>query len=259
MSPIPPPPDPANSITVTALDIITAAMIEIGALAAGEQVSLDDSAWVKQKLQRLIDRYNARRPMVYSVIFSTFTLPVNTQPIMIGPSNTANFNMIQRPVDILTIGLLLTDSSPPVEIWVNRRDHDWWAEQRIKQLTSTLPTDFYYSPDWPLGSLYLWPIPTAVNNLIIQSRLVLPEFTNYNQSFSMPPAYWDAIVYPLAISLCPSFERTASPDLLRLSAEAIKAVESLNIQSPRGTTADAGMPGVGRRGDFNYYSGMPNQ
>jgi hypothetical protein len=54
------------------------------------------------------------------------------------------------------------------------------------------------------------------------------------------------------------FERPVSPDLQRLTLAAIKAVESNNVKSPRGKTGDAGMPGYGQRGDFNYYSGMPN-
>lgn len=255
--PVPSPPNSANSLTVTALDLIKAAMQEIGALAMGETPSNEDSAWVLSKLQRLIDRYNARRPLVYSVNFTQFALVLNTQPITIGPG--AMFDVNQRPVDIDSISLVLNNTSPTqVEIWVNKRDKDWWAQNRVKNLTSTLPTDYYYEPNWPNGNLFLWPIPSAANNLLLQYRTVLAEITNYNQPFTLPPGYWDAIVYPLAVSICPSFERQATPDLVRLAAEALKAIEVNNNKSPRGTTGDAGMPGVGNRGDFNYYSGMPN-
>lgn len=247
----------ANSITVKANDLIVAALQEIGALAAGEQAAPEDSATVLQKLQRLIDRFNAKRTMIYNVNFSVFTLPVNTQPITIGPG--AMFDVNQRPVEIVSMSLILNNTTPTqVEIPIHMRDDAWWADQRVKNLTSVLPTDCYYSPDWGNGNIYLWPIPTQVNQVRIESRLVLSEITTYAQTFSLPPGYWDAIVYSLAESLGPMFQKPATPDLLRLKAYAIQAIESNNIKSPRGKTGDAGMPGVGERGDFNYYSGMPN-
>ncbi len=257
--PIPPPPPAENSITTNALKMIGAAMKEIGALAAGETLPIEQAADVLEKLQRLIDSFNARRPMVYSQTFTSFVLPVNTQPVLIGPGSSANFQVTQRPVDIDSIGLILNNTTPTqIEIWLNKRDKDWWAEQRVKNLTSTLPTDFYYEPDWEFGSIFFWPIPTTTNNVLIQSRTVLKQITNYGQSILLPPGYWNAIVYCLAESIGPMFERPISSDLLRLKQEAMKVLQTNNIHSPRGTTGDAGMPGMGRRGDFNYYSGMPN-
>jgi len=250
-------PTTANSITVKALDLITAAMQEIGALAGGETPSSDDQAWVLQKLQRLIDRYNAREAMVYNVNFSLFTLQANHSPHTIGPGQ--DFDVNQRPVKIISAAVVLTQDPSNVDVPLNIRDEQWWADQRVKNLTSTYPTDLYYSPDWPNGQCLFWPIPTQANGMRLQMATILGQITDYAQTFSMPPAYWDAIVYPLAVSLCPSFERTASQDLLRLESKAIKAIQTNNIASPRGSSADAGMPGLDRRGDWNYYSGMPNQ
>lgn len=256
---IPPPPLSPNSITVTANDLINAALQEIGALAPGEQASNDDAPWTLQKLQRLIDRYNARESWIYAVTFPVFSLAglTATQPITIGPG--AQFQVVQRPVEIKSATLILVNTSPTqVEIPIYIRDAAWWADNRTKNLTSTLPTDLYYEPDWPNGNIFLWPVPTAVNSIRLELRTILPEITSYRQQFSLPPGYWDAVVYPLAVSLCPSYEKTASPELLKLEAAAVKAVMGNNIQSPRSEASDAGMPGLGNRGQFNYYSGQPN-
>lgn len=245
----------ANSITVTALSIINAAGNEIGALAAGEQFSSDDQAWVLQKLQRLIDRYNARLPMIYNVNFTLFTLnpPATPQtPTTIGPGG--NFDVSQRPVSIPSIGLIL-NGTPGVELPLTARDQDWWAVNRIKGLTSTLPTDYYYDPAWPMGNIYFWPVPTASHQVNVQSRLVLGEYTTYAQNFSMPPAYWDAIVYELAISIGPSFEREASATLIGLWKASIKTVQSNNISSPRLAT-DAPSQSGSSRPDFNFLDGL---
>ena len=251
---------PANSITVTAAQLISAMMQEIGVLAAGEQPSLDDSAWGLQKLQRLIDRYNAREAMVYNVGFQQFTLVPNLAPHTIGPTPAVGpaptFVVNQRPVDIPTIGLIFSSGAAGTEIPLYKMTQDEWAAERVKNLTSSFPIKYYYSPDWPNGSIFFWPIPTTVNNVLIQQRLVLGQITAYNQMFSMPPAYWDAIVYPGAISLCPSFKKTASPELKQLAAEALKAIQTNNIKSPKGSTLDAGMPGTAD-GGFNWQTGGP--
>lgn len=245
-----------NSITVQALDIIKAALQEIGVLAAGEIPSSDDQAWVLQKLQRLIDRYNARQTMVYNVNFTLFTLnpPATPEtPTTIGPGG--DFDVNQRPVFIPNIGLIL-EGTPGVELPLNRRDDDWWANNRIKGLTSTLPTDYYYSPAWPLGQLFFWPVPTTSHQVRVESRQVLGEITAYDANFSMPPAYWDLIVYELAISLAPSFERSASPELLALWKASIKAAQVNNISSPR-LASDAPTQPTGQgRPDFNFLDGL---
>jgi hypothetical protein len=249
-----------NSITVTALDLISAAMQEINYLAAGETVPADDSAWGLQKLQRLIDRYNAREAMIYNVGFEQFTLVPNLAPHTIGPTPAVGpaptFIVNQRPVDIPSIGVQLVSSTPVTEVPLYKMTQDEWAAERVKNLTSSFPTKYYYSPDWPNGSIFFWPIPTAVNNVLIQQRLVLAQVTAYNQKVSMPPAYWDAIVYPLAISFCPSCGKSASPELRQLAAEALKAMQTNNMKSPKGTTLDAGMPGTGN-GGFNWQTGGP--
>ena len=248
-------PTPANSITVSALDLIKAALYEIGALAAGEIPATDDQAWVLQKLQRLIDRYNARLPMIYNVGFNLYTLQANHQPHTIGPGG--DFDVSQRPVGIESASIVLIQGGSNVDVPINIRDDQWWSNERVKNLKSTYPTDLYYSPDWPLGQCFFWPIPSQANGIRLQTRAVLAQVTTYAQQISLPPAYWDAIVYPLAYSLCPSFKVTATPELQRLGAMALKAIETNNIASPRGSTLDAGMPGAGRAG-FNYVSGLPS-
>ncbi len=245
----------ANSITVKVLDIIKASMQEIGALAGGEQPSNDDQVWVLQKLQRLIDRYNARQPMVYNVNFATYTILANTNPVTIGPGGDIDVN--QRPIDILTMALFLNYNSTPVKLNLNKRDQQWWAAQTIPSLTSSVTTDFYYSPDWPLGNIYLWPIDTVTADYQIQSQLVLTQAKNYSDNFTMPPAYWDAIVYPLAISLCPSFQRSASPELVQLAAQSIKAIQVNNISSPRlSSDAPSGKGVNDARPDYSFLTGM---
>lgn len=258
----------ANSITVTALDVISASMRELGILDSNEQPNAADGQWGLQKLQRLIDRYNARLPMIYNVNFTLFTLNPPSDPLIptsIGPG--ADFDCNQRPISIPSIGLVLA-GTPGVELPMTSRDDAWWANNRIKALTSTLPTDYYYSPSWNVqdggpndgaqwGSIYFWPVPTASHQVNLCSRQVLGEYTSVTDSFTLPPGYWDLIVYELAISLAPSFGVQPQSILISGFKEAQKAVQSNNISSPRlasdvpaGSTSRAGRP------DWDFLTGL---
>lgn len=251
---------PQNSITATALDIITAAMRELGTLSASEQPAAADAEWGLQKLQRLIDRYNARLPMVYNVNFTIFTMPAQSNPFTIGPG--ATFDVNQRPVSIPSIGLILA-GTPGVEIPMNSRDDMWWANNRIKDLTSTFPTDYYYSPSWDIqpdgsqwGQIFFWPEPTSSFQIDIQMRQVLGEFMAVTDSFSMPPGYWDLIVYELAISLAPSFGLQPNQMLVAGQKAALKAVQVNNISSPRLENDSPSSASGNARPDFNFLTGL---
>lgn len=250
----------SNSITVSALDIITAALMELGVLSANESPSAADAQWGLQKLQRIIDRYNARLPMVYNVNFTVFTMPAGNNPFTIGPG--ATFDVNQRPVSIPSIGLILA-GTPGVEIPMNSRDDMWWANNRIKDLTSTFPTDYYYSPSWDIqsdgsqwGQIFFWPEPTSSFQINLQSRQVLGTFSAITEDFSMPPAYWDLVIYELAISLAPSFALQPNPLLLAGQKAALKAVQVNNVSSPR-LASDSPTQNRGQGiPDFSFLDGL---
>jgi hypothetical protein len=72
----------------------------------------------------------------------------------------------------------------------------------------------------------------------------------------MPPAYWDLIVYELAISLCPGFHTSANSELIAGYKAANKAVQVNNISSPR-LASDSPSQGSGSgRPDFNFLTGL---
>src|SRR5512132_3399063 len=64
------------------------AIREIGALAQGEVPSAAESSACLDKLNMLLDEWNARKPLTYNVTFDAFTLTANLSPHTIGPSGT---------------------------------------------------------------------------------------------------------------------------------------------------------------------------
>lgn len=320
---------------MTALDIITAALMEINVVAQGEQPQPGDAEFALGKLNDLADEWAARKVYIFDVSLPTYTLVPGLSPHTIGPmgqitqssraNNVATYicpnnfqngesvtvfnssnglngtgnvqaatagkfsialnganvnqapdtgnailassqaptfatpNMGQRPQRVEQANLILTNATPSVDVPMNIRDSDWWMNQRVKGLQTNVPTDLYYDPDWPNGSLYFWPVPSFSYGVRLKLWGVIPQFPAVNYAFSLPPGYQKAIKLSLARDMVGAFAGSWAQQQESSWQRAIKAVESNNIKSPRGRTGDAGMPGVGvRGGEFNYYSGMPN-
>ncbi len=167
-------------------------------------------------------------------------------------------NLGQRPQRIEQANLILTDNTPNVDVPMNIRDSSWWMSQRVKTISTSVPTDLYYDPDFPNGSLYFWPVPDTAYQVRLKLWGVIPQFPTLSYTFSLPPGYQKALKLDLAFDLVGSFQGSWGPSQQQARLRAIKAVQSNNIKSPRGYTLDAGMPRPPSRADWNYETAMPS-
>lgn len=246
-------PDTVQDIAIDALREITV----LGATDTTPQAA--DLDLCLRTLNRILDAWAARKVYVYSVSFTAYTLTPNLQPHTIGPSG-ATFAASQRPVRIEGADLILNNVTPNVDIPLNLRDDQWWLNQRVKAIATSVPTDLYYSPDWPNGSLYLWPIPTFAYGLRLEAWGLITQFAALSDAFSMPPGYREAVVLTLAEMLCRPFGKKQQevPDLKSDAARARAVIQTNNATAPQIASADYGTAGStsGGRPSFNYYSGQ---
>lgn len=242
----------------TAQTIITAALQEINASAPGETISANDLSWGLDKLNRLFDGWCSERLMAFAVNFVTYTLTPNLQPHTIGPTGTgATFTCTgNRPTKIVAAQLVINNVTPNYTVPINIRDADWWAAQRVQALTSTWPTDIYYEPDWPKGSLFIWPVPLTNWGLQLETWTTIGQAANLGASFSLPPGYWDAVIYNLAVSMCPAFEKQPNPVLVAEAKRTKAAIKSLNAVPPRIATGGDGLPSGTNRPSFDWRIGF---
>lgn len=244
--------------TLYALDVVKNAMTKAGILAQGEPPSDADAQFVLGELNSMLDQWNARRIFVYALNFAQYTLVPNLAPHTIGPTGT--FTVAQRPVKIVGCNIVLNNVNPPVKSPVAIRDADWWNDQLVPSLTTTLPTDLYYDPLWPNGALNFWPIPTVAYGVLLELWVLLSQFAGLagapNQ-FSMPPGYWDAIQWSLAEMICPSFGKTLTPEIVGFAMRGRRSIQMNNDQPRRISTRDNGVPLGGKeRPYWNYRQGL---
>lgn len=243
---------------MTIQDIVTDALLEPGILAEGEVPSADQSQTVLKRLRRLLNSWNASRRAVYATAFVTNTLTPSLSPHTIGPTG-ATWTATQRPVSVDGASLILTGiSSPEAYLPITIRDAVWWNAQIVPGLETSVPTDLYYQPDWPNGSLYFWPVPTVAYDVQLMLRVLLDDTVTLASTFSLPPGYQEAVTLSLAESICRIFgvPMPVRAEIQQAAKLARSVVWSNNEEPTRIQTADAGMqPRKGDRPTYNYLIG----
>ena len=102
----------------------------------------------------------------------------------------------------------------------------------IKQL-KTFPRYYFYNPRSPVGELLLFPVP-MLN--YFELHVVYPEFLSgnikLNTQLNLPPEYWEAVVYSLAVRLATVYG-VASPqmqEIINIAENAENTILTSNLK-----------------------------
>ena len=260
--PISPPINPPAPLTYTVYDLVRGAFVEIGAVAPGEDPSSDEAQWGLEKINEVLDVWQAMRNKVYAYNFQVFTFQANVNPVLMGPSPNAVWIVPQRPVRLESAALIL-NSGIPVDLPINIRDKDWWALNQVKSIQTNVPTDVYPDYTWPDASLYFWPVINIGSQVRLQTWQTVQQFVSITDPIggplgpgTLPPAYRAALKLTLAESLFSGSNKQPSPTLIAAASLARTAMIGANNGAPRISLRDSGMPQSGRtKGDFNWATG----
>lgn len=228
-------------MTETALDIITKALKRLGVISGIETPSADLAADGLDRLNALIETWSTESLTVWRQVALGGT-SVTIQPkqfYYIGPSN-ADIVAPVRPSWIDAVSWLLP-GTPLTEYPLQPYSQQEWERERVKLLTSTQATRYYYLPDMPNGVLFLWPMPQSAFQLWIYAPLAIVGAVTLVTTLSYPPGYSRALRDWLAIELAPELGRPVDPALLQSATEAKAQLQRVNFR-PR--TLDM-PPGVG--------------
>lgn len=238
----------------TALDLITAALVDLNVTAAGEVVPAADALLALTALNRLIDQWAAERLEIYSIARTTWTIVSGTAAYTVGTGGTVN---IARPVFVDHVNFIDTSPSPDMEYQLTPLTDDAYSKLPQRDLTSSFPSSYYYNPTYPLGALTFWPVPTSSTLLgAIYAPTAVTQIASLATTVALPPGYSRMIVKNLAVELAPSYARQVDQTLVDQASKAVAIVKRANKRlADLGFDLGALVQGQGGMYAYNIYSG----
>lgn len=233
---------------ITAVNLITLALKDIGALGIGQSISADDTADALATLNMMLGQWQGERLSVYHLVD---TAHQSNGSVSYSIGIGGDFN-VARPIKINAAYARLqsSGSGSNVDYRISMIDaREDYARISLKTLSS-FPEYAFYDAAFPLGSLFLYPVPNSSYELHIVTMEQLPQFTTPAQVVSLPPEYMAMIRYNLAVYLAPSYQIQPMAALVQLAMNAKRTGKRMNAQIPAMT-----MPrGIGSKSKYNIYS-----
>ena len=183
----------------TVLDVITKAMIHIGALASGETPNANEAQDGLDAFNDVIDTWALENLMVYgSETALVYTIAGQARyTVGIG----ANWS-VSRPVDNLDYAYCTVQGVDyPMEVWTQAE----YDAVPLKTQQQTIIQRIAYINEYPLGVAYLWPTPLSAVPVKLSYRQLLTYADSVGQVVAMPPGYVRALQYAVAVELTPQY------------------------------------------------------
>ena len=258
---------------MTPRSIISLALKLSGALGVGQTALAEDTNDAFALLNMMIGQWAQKRWLVYHLI--DVALPMTgAQSYSIGPGGdldttrpdriesafmrmgaapaTGDFGF-QLDVSLLDVTrmdgsgmLIVADPTPrsvdyPLDIIEARED---WNRIGYKGI-SGFPSSVFYDSGFPMGTLYVNPIPGPQFELHLSLKQALAEFSDSATDINLPAQYHEALLYNLAVRLAPMYGLPPRQDVMQLASASLNTIRISNVQIGR-LQMPSGLPGAGR-------------
>lgn len=228
-------------MTVTARTLITKAMQKVGILVKGEVPAADETSDALDALNFILSSWSNDSTLIVSRVVESFTLTGGTASYLIGSGQT--FSTV-RPISIVDAYIR---QSAGVDLPMDVISDEQYANIAYKAALG-IPYWLNYTNAYPYGTINLYPVPSASYSLFIVSEKPITTLT-LDAALSMPAGWERAIIYNLAVDLCPDYGQQPSQDLLQLASSSRKLIQ-MSINKVRDMDA---VPVIA--GTRNIYTG----
>lgn len=216
----------------TANDLVRAAMRLIQVSAVDVDLTASELKDGIESLNRMLDSWSLDELMLYQVIREPFELISGQNPYTIGLGG--DFDTL-RPTKIVGAYLTLNNGSIPVDYPMNVLNYDDYNAIRLKTLSTNFPNYIYYQPSFPLGQILIYPVFTPNDPATIGPAYItltswkpLPLVSDPTATLELPPGYWEAIVFNLAVRIAEEYQFDIRPTTVALATEALKRLKRMN-------------------------------
>lgn len=221
----------------TGTTIIDGALKALQVLREGGSHSTDQGTYALSVLNRLIGRFNLQRGM------SVFYEGQANHSWTSGSSKTigasGDFN-VTWPTRIVFASYVGADGfAEPIK---HTEDRSIYERVYDKALAGSPPELLYYDKAYPLGTLYVWPVPQAAWTLRLSTWNQLASIATVGTTVNLPPGYEDMLTWNLAEALWPTYPTEQTRDFVRTEATLSRAaVRGFNAVPPPILRLEPGM------------------
>lgn len=226
----------------TVRELLTDAFIQVGVQDPSEAMDADKAAFALRELNRMIQAWQTEDLMVYTVDRSVFTLTPGKQAYTIGVGGEFVTTSPIRPGQIDMVSVLVTTGSNEIPLEI--LNDEQWRDIVVKPTSGSYPLQMWSNGNYPLNSLYFWPIPNDAYQVVLYLWGQTNSFPDVNATVSLPQGYEDAIVPNLAVRLSPGYGMQPSPVLIQLAQSSKSLIKKMNWE-PLYRRVDSALAGFG--------------
>lgn len=234
-------------MTATARDLISLAFRNSGVVGVGQDPTAFDITDAHRMLNMMLAQWSRRRWLVYRLQDISCTA-TGAQTYTVGTA--CDFDVI-RPDRLEGAYFRMSNSTPnPVDYELTliqaREDYSRLA----LKLLNSFPSYAYYDPEYPVGKLYIWPVPSSQYQIHILVKQAIPQVVSLSDTIYMPAEYQELILWNLAERIRPTYQFPPDPQVSRFALETRNTLFKANTQIPL-----LEMPGALRKNNrYNIYS-----
>lgn len=215
-------------MTTTARTIVKKALQKIGALVKSEEPSADEANDGLDALNALIDSWSNDSLNIYARTWESLNLVGGTASYTIGSGGVLNTT---RPTNIVAAYI----RSGGIDYNLTIADDEAYNSISFKTAQS-IPSFLNYDGGYPLGTIRLYPVPSAAYSLFLLTEKPLTSFTTLDTALSMPGGTERALIYNLGIDLAPEYNQQINPAHAKTAGEALGLIRT-KVAQVRGMDA----------------------
>lgn len=212
----------------TALDLITQALQELGAIAISEAPSADEAAGALFRLNSMLDGWKNENMLTFSYYtnmnFLPMSLVANQAEYSIGGLMAGSFPHVFRSLSV-------RDKVSKIEYPLEIITVDEYASISLKNMTSQIPQYAYINQGNIGSNVTLFPVPSSDQyELIIWVNSVgVPATLTLSDSVPDFPGFKRAIISNLAIELAPAYGKVPSPVTVEVARKSKAEIKRHNL------------------------------
>lgn len=221
--------------------ILELALKDAGVTGEGDSASAETWQDTFDTLKMMVEQWQTNGLMIYAQTSFNFD-STGAVSYSIGPTGVV---VRTRPSQVDGAFWRLNSVDFPLKVI---QSFEEYQNLTLKTLGGN-PALVCYVPDYPNGTLYVWPQPTS-GTFYLTTSSPLPTYVDTTDDLSVPGEYEMALRFSLAEILPAVFHLPLRPDLAALARSARKVLKRNNVHIP-----ELGMPKALRRRVFNIQLG----